>query len=228
MKVEEIQNEIFFHQDEKYREFQIKLIPTVEQCSIIGVRTPVLRHLAKELYRENDYLEFINDLPHKYFDENQLHAFLISEIKDYELCIDYLNKFLPFVDNWATCDQLSPKVFKKNKEKLIEEIKEWINSDKNYIKRFGIGALMQHFLDESFDVKYLSMVSKVESKEYYVKMMISWFFATALAKHYEETLPFLENRRLEKWIHNKTIQKAIESYRISKEKKEYLRTLKII
>lgn len=152
---------------------------------------------------------------------------MISEIKDYELCIDYLNKFLLFVDNWATCDQLSPKVFKKNKEKLIEEIKEWTNSDKNYIKRFGIGALMQHFLDESFDVKYLSIVSQVKSEEYYVKMMISWFFATALAKHYEETLPFLENRRLEKWIHNKTIQKAIESYRISKEKKEYLRALKI-
>lgn len=228
MNVNEIQEELFKNQDEKYRDFQAKLIPTVNPQSVIGVRTSVLRAFAKKLYKENDFCDFLNDLPHKYFDENQLHAFLISEIKDFDFCIDELNKFLPFVDNWATCDQMSPKVFKKHKKELLEQIKIWILSEKTYTVRFAAGMLMQHFLDEDFCLEYPKMVLKIRSDEYYVKMMVAWYFATALAKQYDAVLPFLENKSLEKWTHNKAIQKALESYRVSDEQKKYLRTLKIL
>lgn len=227
MNINEIRKELFKNQDTKYGDFQAKLLPTVNPQSMIGVRTPVLRSFAKELYKENDFRDFFNDLPHKYFDENQLHVFLISEIKDYELCMEELNKFLPFVDNWATCDQMSPKVFKKHKEELLEQIKEWILSEQTYTLRFAAGMLMEHFLDEDFDLVYPEMVLKIQSEEYYVKMMKAWYFATALAKQYELVLPFIENKRLEKWTHNKAIQKALESYRLSDEQKKYLRTLKI-
>lgn len=228
MKIDEIRNELFRNQDEKYRDFQAKLLPTLDPQTVIGVRTPILRGFAKTLYKENDFSDFLNELPHEYFDENQLHAFLISEIKDFDYCMDELNKFLPFVDNWATCDQLSPKVFKKHKQELLEQIKIWLISEKTYTLRFAVGMLMQYFLDEDFDLEYPKMLLEIRSDEYYVKMMIAWYFATALAKQYEAILPFLENKSLEKWTHNKAIQKALESYRVSDEQKIYLRTLKIL
>ena len=219
-------DELFNLKDEKYKVLQAKIIPNISSNSIIGVRTPLLRDLSKKLVKD-DYSLFLNDLPHKYFDENQLHAFTISLLKDYDECIMYVNKFLPYVDNWATCDQMSPKVFKKNTDKLLEQIKVWIKSKETYTIRFGIGMLMQYYLDDNFKVDYLNMVSKIKSDEYYVNMMIAWYFATALAKQYEATLPFIEGNKLDVWTHNKTIQKAIESYRIAPSKKDYLRGLKI-
>ena len=176
-----IKDELFKLQDKKYGEFQVKLIPTADPNSFIGVRTPDLRNLAKKLVKENKYTDFLKELPHKYFDENQLHAFIISEIKDYDECITYINDFLPYVDNWATCDQMSPKIFKKHKDKLIEQINIWLKSKETYTIRFGIGMLMQYFLDDEFKPSYLKIVSSIKSKEYYVNMMIAWYFATALA-----------------------------------------------
>ena len=225
--MEKILKELFKLQDKKYRDFQVKLIPGSSIDKMIGVRTPDLRKYSKKLIKENNYKDFLDELPHNYFDENQLHAFILSEIKDYNECINYINKFLPYVDNWATCDQMSPKVFKKNKDKLLLEIKKWLKSKDTYTIRFGIGMLMQHFLDEGFKKDYLKLVSKIKSNEYYINMMIAWYFATALAKQYKETIPYLEDKILDKWTHNKTIQKAIESYRITAEQKEYLRNLKI-
>ncbi len=225
--MEKILKELFKLQDKKYRDFQVKLIPGSSIDKMIGVRTPDLRKYSKELIKENNYKEFLDELPHNYFDENQLHSFILSEIKDYDECINYMNRFLPYVDNWATCDQMSPKVFKKNKDKLLLEIKKWLKSKDTYTIRFGIGMLMQHFLDDDFKKEYLKLVSKIKSNEYYINMMIAWYFATALAKQYKETIPYLEDKILDKWTHNKTIQKAIESYRITNEKKEYLRSLKI-
>lgn len=222
-----IQQELFRNQDMAYRKFQAKLLPTLDPQTIIGVRTPVLRALAKELSSENDVSDFLGELPHRYFDENQLHAFLISENRDFDSYMEELNRFLPFVDNWATCDQMSPKVFQKHRVALLEQIKLWIQSEKTYTLRFAVGMLMQHFLDGDFDLEYPQMVLNIRSEEYYVKMMIAWYFATALAKQYDAILPVLENQSLEKWTHNKTIQKALESYRISDEQKTYLRTLKI-
>ena len=227
MNLNEIRAELFKMQDMDYRDFNSKLIPTVDKESMIGIRTPDLRKYAKQLGKSSDVIEFLQTLPHKYFDENQLHAFIISEIKDFKNCIDEINRFLPYIDNWATCDQLSPKVFKKNHKELITYIKEWLESDKVYTVRFGIGMLMEHFLDEDFDISYLETVSNIRSDEYYVNMMIAWYFATALAKRYESVLPFIENRRLEIWTHNKAIQKAVESYRISTERKTYLKELKV-
>lgn len=222
----DIKERLFKLQDKKYGEFQVKLIPTVDPKSIIGVRTPELRKLAKEIIKENDYETFLKDLPHKYFEENQLHAFIISEIKDYDKCIEEVNKFLPYVDNWATCDQMSPKVFKKNHDKLLSHIKLWINSKETYTIRFGIGMLMEHFLNEDFKEEYLSLVSNIKSEEYYVNMMRAWFFATALAKQYNKTIRWIENNKLDTWTHNKSIQKAVESYRITPKQKEYLKSLK--
>lgn len=222
-----IENDLFKLQDIKYRDFQSKLIPNIEMNSVIGVRTPELRNYAKKIYKEDNYHDFLNDLPHKYFDENQLHAFIISEIKDYDECINEINEFLPYVDNWATCDQMSPKVFKKHHDKLIIEIKKWIKSKDTYTIRFAIGMLMQHYLDGDFKDEYLKIVSKVKSNEYYINMMKSWYFATALAKQYNKAIPYIENNKLDTWVHNKTIQKAIESYRITNTQKDYLKTLKI-
>ena len=221
-----IEKELFKLQDKKYKEFQIKLIPTTSPENIIGVRTPDLRNLAKDLIKENNYKEFLNELPHKYFDEKQLHAFIISGLKDYNECINYINEFLPYVDNWATCDQMSPKIFRKHHDKLFKDIKVWLKSKKTYTIRFGIGMLMEHYLDEDFKEEYLELVSKIRSEEYYVNMMIAWYFATALAKQHDKTINYIENNKLDKWVHNKTIQKAIESYRITNEQKEYLRSLK--
>ena len=224
---EEIRNGLFDLQDSQYRDFQAKLIPSASADKMIGVRTPVLRKLAKDLAKRKEIGGFLNDLPHRYFDENQLHAFIISQLKDYEQCMDEVIRFLPYIDNWATCDQLSPKMFRKHRPKLIDQIRKWIISDRTYTIRFGIGMLMEHFLDEDYDPAYPEMVACIRSDEYYVNMMIAWYFATALAKQYDSILPFIKNRRLDPWTHNKTIQKARESYRISPEQKEYLKALKI-
>lgn len=224
---DEIRDELFKMQDIGYRDFNSKLIPTVKKEDMIGVRTPELRKYAKKLLKEEGVEDFLHSLPHKYFDENQLHAFIISEIKDFKLCIDELINFLPYLDNWATCDQLSPKIFKKYRNDLLPHIYEWLKSDKTYTVRFGIGMLMEHFLDEDFKSEYPEMVAAVRSEEYYINMMTAWYFATALAKQYESILPFIEGNKLDTWTHNKTIQKAIESNRISAEQKNYLKGLKI-
>ncbi len=227
MTNDEIREGLFKLQDKKYAEFQGKLIPTADGASVIGVRTPELRKYAKQLVKNEDVGEFLGSLPHEYFDENQLHAFIISEIKDYEKCIAEVKRFLPYVDNWATCDQMSPKVFKKHKEELFKEIKIWTGSKETYTIRFGVGMLMEHYLDDDFTPEYPKMVSKLRSSEYYVNMMIAWYFATALAKQYEAVLPYIENVSLDPWTHNKAIQKAIESSRIPPERKEALRALKV-
>lgn len=227
MNRNDIVAELFRLQDKDYALMQAKIIPTVSQDRIIGVRTPALRDFAKRLNKDQDIGAFLSYLPHQYFDEDQLHAFVISLEKDFGKCIAEVDAFLPFIDNWATCDQLSPKAFKKEPEKLIPYIQIWIKSDKTYTVRFAIGLLMQHFLDANFDTKYADMVAEVRSEEYYVKMMIAWYFATALAKHYELVLPYLEDKRLDTWVHNKAIQKSIESYRINDEQKAYLKTLKV-
>lgn len=224
---EEIRERLFQLQDEKYRDFQSKLIPNLEASVMIGVRTPELRKLSREMVRRENIGEFLDALPHRYFDENQLHAFILSEIRDYDRCVEAVCRFLPYVDNWATCDQMSPKVFRRKRQALLPHIREWIDSGKTYTVRFGIGMLMSHFLDEGFDQTYAETVASIRSEEYYVNMMIAWYFATALVGHYEEILPFLEEKRLDPWTHNKAIQKAIESYRITEEQKAYLRTLRI-
>ena len=231
MTIDDIQKELFALRDEKYASFQKNLIPTESQEAkpaeeIIGVRTPALRDLAKRLGKQEDISIFLDTLPHRYFDENQLHAFIISGMKDYDACMARLQAFLPYVDNWATCDQMSPKIFRKHKQELLGEIRKWIASDHTFTVRFGIGMLMEHYLDEDFDPQYPEMVAGVVSDQYYVNMMIAWYFATALAKQYDAVLPYIEQRRLSPWTHNKTIQKAVESYRITDEQKTYLRTLK--
>ncbi len=225
MLEEEIRQELFRLRDEKYRDFQSRLIPSVSPDTVIGVRTPDLRRYAKRLMKREDIREFLDDLPHRFFDEDQLHAFVISEIKDYEKCIEQVSRFLPYVDNWATCDQLSPKVFVKHKPELLEQIKIWICSDETYTIRFGLGMLMKHFLDDDFDQSFLDMAAGIRSEDYYVNMMRAWFFATALAKRYSAAVPYLEERRLDSWTHKKTIRKAVESFRITPEQKEYLKTL---
>ena len=227
MIVDDIREDLFANQDVKYRDFQSKLTPTIEANTAIGVRTPVLRKLAKAYSKRQDVDEFLADLPHKYFDENQLHAFILSEIKDFDECIGKLERFLPFVDNWATCDQMSPKCFKKNHEKLLPYLNKWIKSDDTYTVRFAIVTFMAHFLDEDFDEGYLKLVSDIKSDEYYINMAIAWYFATALAKQYDKTIPYIENKTLDVWTHNKAIQKSIESYRVTAEHKEYLKSLKI-
>jgi len=227
MNTGEIREALFRLQDVKYRDMQVRIIPTVKPETIIGVRTPELRRMAKELARAEGIRDFLNDLPHRYFEENQLHAFIISGMKDYPSCMEALETFLPYVDNWATCDQMSPKVFRKHRKELLQHIRKWISSKETYTIRFGTGMLMEHFLDEDFDAAYPEMAAKIRSEEYYVNMMTAWYFATALAKQYDAVLPFIEQKRLDDWTHNKAIQKAVESYRITPEQKEYLRTLKV-
>ena len=219
-------DKLFKLQDKKYQEMQYKIIPNIDNSTIIGVRTPELKKIAKEMIKD-DYKTFLEELPHKYFDENQLHAFIISEIKDYDECISYINKFLPYIDNWATCDTLIPKVFKKNTDKLIIEVKRWINSKEDYTIRYGIGTLMRFYLNDEFKEEHLKLVSSIKSNEYYVNMMIAWYYATALAKQYDTTIKYIESNKLDIWVHNKTIQKAIESFRITDKQKEYLRSLKM-
>lgn len=223
--MDSIKEKLFKLQDKKYQELQSKIIPNIDSSTIIGVRTPEIKKLAKEVVK-GDYKPFLEELPHKYYDENQLHAFIISEIKDYDECIKYINKFLPYIDNWATCDTLIPKVFKKNPDKLIIEVKKWIKSKDTYNIRYGIGTLMRFYLNDEFKEEYLKLVSKIKSDEYYVNMMIAWYYATALAKQYDKTIKYIENNKLNTWVHNKTIQKAIESYRITDKQKDYLRKYK--
>lgn len=273
--MKKIVDELKKKQDKKYAEFQAKLIPTVDEKTIIGVRTPELKNMAKELLKgsrgivpteilPNDVEKFLGELPHKYFDENQLHVFILSEMKEFDTCIKKVNDFLPYIDNWATCDQLSPKSFKKNKVDLLKHINKWIKSKKPYIIRFSIGMLMSHFLDDAFDEKYLKMVADVNFKsvqkvsdstlslepnasnklnskqkfsekisididpdKYYVEMMRAWFFATALAKQFDSTFPYIENHKLNAWTHNKAIQKAHESFRVSDAHKKKLLKYKI-
>ena len=225
--IKEIRQGLFALKDEKYKEFQKKLIPTVDENTVIGVRTPVLRKYAKDVSGTPGAVIFMQTLPHEYYEENNLHGMLIETMKDYDECIAYLDEFLPYVDNWATCDLISPRVFKKHKDELLVKIKEWMASDRVYTIRFGMEMLMTHFLDEDFKPEYLGMAADVHSEEYYVNMMIAWFFATALAKQYEASLPYIEHHCMDRWTHNKTIQKAIESYRITDEQKRYLKSLKI-
>ena len=222
-----IRETLFSLREEKFAAFQARLIPNVAPERVIGVRTPALRKLAKTLRGSGQAEEFLKALPHEFFEENNLHAFLLCEMKDFEACVQAVEDFLPYVDNWATCDQMSPGVFRKNKQALLPHIRRWIASERCYTRRFGIGMLMSHFLDEDFREEYLSLVSDIRSEEYYVNMMIAWYFATALAKQYEAALPYLENRRLDPWVHNKAIQKALESFRVSDGHKTYLKTLKI-
>ena len=227
MKKTDLYKKLKSCQDLKYRDMQIKIIPSVDPETIIGVRTPELKSMAKEIYKSGDYKDFLKELPHEYFEENQLHAFIISGIKGLNECMEEVETFIPYIDNWATCDQLSPKVFKKNRKELLKHIKKWIKSRKTYTVRFGVGMLMEHFLDEDFAPEYPEMVSKLRSEEYYINMMIAWYFATAMAKQYEQVIPYIEEKRLDTWTHNKTIQKCVESNRITDEKKAYLKTLKI-
>ncbi len=212
--------------DAAYADFQRKLIPNVNPAAIIGVRTPALRTFAKQLVRESDVESFLAALPHTTFDENQLHAFIISETKDYGLALRQVEQFLPFIDNWATCDQLSPKSFRKHPEDLLPHVMTWLGSKGEYTVRFAICTLMRYFLDDLFEPSYAELVAQVQREEYYVRMMQAWYFATALAKQYESILPFIEQQRLEPWTHNKAIQKAIESYRVSDAHKAYLKTLR--
>lgn len=221
-----IQEELFALQDEKYADFQAKLTPTIPRELFIGVRVPAVRKLAKKLYKDSEHEVFLKELPHHYYDENMLHGLLISEEKDFERCLEKTETFLPYIDNWAVCDIMSPKVFQKHKNELLEKIREWASDEHTYTCRFGIEMLMSHFLNEDFKEEYLEIPALVSSSEYYVKMMVAWFFATALAKQWDATIPYLETNRLEPWTHNKTIQKARESYRITSEQKEYLKGLK--
>ena len=224
-----IKSQLLQLQDLKYKDFHKKLIPTVNEETIIGIRTSELRKLAKELYnnKEKSVEVFLEDLPHKFYEENNLHAFIIENIKDYEESILLTEKFLPYIDNWATCDSFSPKIFKKYPEQVYEKIKIWINSDKEYTVRYAIGVLLSNYLDNEFKEEMLELVSNIRSEKYYINMMIAWYFATALAKQYEKTVKYLENKNLDPWVHNKSIQKAVESRRISESKKMYLKTLKI-
>ena len=219
-------NLLFEFKDEKYADFQAKLTPGVKRESFIGVRVPDVRKIAKEWHGKEESEDFLKILPHRYYDENMLHGLLISEIKDFDKCVCELEKFLPYVDNWAVCDIMSPKIFKKHKEELIDLIIKWTKSEHVYTCRFGIEMLMSHFLDDDFRREYLDIPAAVVSDEYYVNMMTSWFFATALAKQWEDTIPYIEGKNLETFVHNKSIQKARESRRITDEQKEYLKTLK--
>ncbi len=223
---EQIRMHLFELQDKAYRDFNSKLIPNIALDTQIGIRTPALRKYAKELAKTPEAMAFLDSLPHKYYEENNLHGFLLETIKDYDTAIRYIDAFLPHINNWSTCDCTVPKVFKKHPAALLAKVKEWIASDHTYTIRYGIGTLMRCYLDEQFQPAYLDLVASVKSEEYYVNMMIAWYFATALAKQYDATLPYIERRVLEPWTHRKTIQKAIESYRITPEQKSYLRTLK--
>ena len=218
-----IQKYLFDIKDDKFAKFNSALIPNIRPNTVIGVKTPLLRKYAKRInYTDN----FLNTLPHKYFEENQIHAFVLSNINDFETCVNMINIFLPYIDNWATCDQLIPKVFAKNTDKLLPQIKLWIKSKHVYTVRFAIGLLMRFYLGNRFNSKYADMVIKTQSTEYYINMMRAWYFATALAKNWDSVIDIIKQKKLDDWTHNKTIQKAIESFRITSEQKQILRGLK--
>ena len=225
--MQEITEQIRALADAENAKFVARLMPQISPEQILGCRTPALRALAKSLGTDPDAVQtFLHTLPHRYFDENQLHAFLIARIKCFAECIAAVEAFLPYVDNWATCDQLSPTVFRKEAEQLLPYIDRWMQSAHTYTVRFAVGMLMQHFLDARFDPAYPERIAAIRSDEYYINMEIAWYFATALAKQPEAILPYLEARRLPEWVHKKTIQKCIESRRIPEETKTYLRTLR--
>lgn len=226
MYMDVIQEKLFALQDLNYRQFQAKLMPTVDLEQIIGVRMPALRKLAKELKGTAEAEAFLAALPHRYYDENNLHGLLLCARSSYEETVAGLEDFLPHVDNWATCDLLSPRAFRSHPPQLPEQIRRWLGSGDTYTVRFGLEMLMSFYLDECFRPEYLDWAAEVKSEEYYVRMMVAWYFATALAKQYDAALPYLTSRRLEQWTHNKTIQKAVESYRITPEQKDALRALR--
>lgn len=226
MDMDAIQEKLFALQDLNYRQFQAKLTPTVDPEQIIGVRMPALRKLAKELKGTAEAEAFLAALPHRYYDENNLHGLLLCARSGYEETVAGLEIFLPHVDNWATCDLLSPRAFRTHPPQLPEQIRRWLDSGDTYTVRFGLEMLMSFYLDECFRPEYLDWAAEVKSEEYYVRMMVAWYFATALAKQYDAALPYLTSRRLEQWTHNKTIQKAVESYRITPEQKDALRALR--
>ena len=221
-----ITEQLFSLQDKKYKEFHSRLMPNIDPERVIGVRIPELRRLARELIRSGEAEEFIKTLPHFYYEENNLHAFIIEQIKDYDLLVFELDRFLPFVDNWATCDSLRPVLFRKNTDRLLHDAFRWMASSHEYTVRFGIEVMMLYFLDESFKKEYPERISGLEGDKYYINMMIAWYFATALAKQWDAVIPFIENNMLGVWVNNKTIQKATESFRITPEQKKYLRTFK--
>lgn len=223
---ETVRKELYKLQDGKYADFSAKLSPDMKREDFIGVRTPALKEMAKRMVKDGTGSEFIKELPHKYFEENQLHSFIISLEKDFDVAIKEVEKFLPYIDNWATCDQLRSKAFAKYPDRLLPYIDKWLASDRTYTIRFGIGALMCYFLDDKFKPEYLSKVAAVKSDEYYINMMIAWYFATALAKQYEATVPYIEEHKLLDWVHRKTIQKAVESFRVIDEHKNYLRSFR--
>lgn len=222
----DLQNRLFELQDIKYRDFHSKLMPNIKKEAIIGIQIPVLRIFAKEFAKTPESKVFLKELPHQYYEENNLHMMLILAIKDYEKCLSEIERFLPYIDNWATCDMPAPKCFESHKQELLGPIRQWISSDQTYVIRYGIGMLMRLYLEEDFSPEYPEMVAQISSEEYYVKMMVAWYFATALAKQWDAVIPYLEQKRLLDWTHRKAIRKAIESYRITKPQKEYLRTLK--
>ena len=221
-----VTEQLFSMQDPDYRVFLSRLLPDT-QAEVIGVRTPELKKLAKELVQQGMGSAFTAELPHVYFEEYQLHAFILSGIRDFDVCVEVVSRFLPYVDNWATCDQLSPKAFRKRRTDLLSHIRQWLASDQVYTVRFAIKMLMDHFLDEAFDAQYPKLVASVRSEEYYINMMRAWYFATGLAKQYDNFLPYIEEYRLDRWTHNKTIRKAVESYRITEEQKATLKTFRI-
>ena len=218
-----LQKQLFELQDLKYRDFHSKLMPETDKETVIGIRTPVLRKFAKEFAGTSEAEAFLRQLPHRYYEENNLNMMLITGIKDYEKCMEEIQRFLPCIDNWATCDYPAPKCFARHKDQVLEEAKRWISSGETYVIRYGIGMLMRLFLDEDFSSEYLEMAAAVQSQEYYVNMMIAWYFATALAKQWDATVPYIEQHKLSDWVHRKTVQKAVESYRITPEQKEYLK-----
>ena len=222
-----ILEDLLENRDEKYADFNARLIPNIERSRILGVRMPILRKIVKSNYTELEENGFLKELPHRYQEENLIHGIMISEIRNLKLCIRELDRFLTFIDNWAVCDVLSPNVLKNNREETLRKVDLWLKSERVYTVRFAIGVLMQYFLDKEFNDKYLEKVARIENDDYYVKMMQAWYFATALAKQWGNAIVYLEQKKLKIWVHNKTIQKAIESRRISAENKKYLKALKI-
>ena len=222
-----LQKQLFELQDLKYRDFHSKLLPGIDKEKIIGIRTPQLRKFAKEFAKTEEEVLFLQELPHTYYEENNLHMMLVSWMKDYGACLKEVRRFLPYIDNWATCDLPLPKCFEKHKTELLTEIQSWIMDTHTYTIRYGIGVLMRLYLDEAFSPEFPELVAQVRSEEYYVNMMIAWYMSTALAKQWETIIPYIEQKKLPEWVHRKTIQKAVESYRITPEQKAYLKTFRL-
>ena len=226
LDIEKLEEQLFEMQDLKYRDFHSKLLPGIDKETLIGIRTPMLRKFSREFAKTPEAEEFLQILPHRYYEENNMHMMIVTGIKDYETCLAEVKKFLPYINNWATCDLPQPKCFGAHKKELLQEVHKWIASDETYTIRYGIGTLMRFYLDDDFDPSYVTLVAQVRSEEYYVNMMIAWYLATALAKQWESVIPYLEQRKLPEWVHRKTIQKAVESYRITPEQKVYLKSLR--